>query len=218
MRPAFSTGNTVSVEVRDADASDLPTLIGIASEAYRDDPLIGYFVRDDSRQSAALRRLFDFCLREQALPHGQVTMTRDGSACAAWLPPAKAKPSISLVQQIALLPRMAQICSLARVPRLLATMRLLERHHPAGPPHHYLYLLAVLPDRQGRGLGSALLQAGLRAIDRSGSDVYLETASARNIALYRRHGFAVTGEARLPSDGPRLWFLWREPQGSSAHS
>jgi ribosomal protein S18 acetylase RimI-like enzyme len=213
MPAASPSGDTVSIEVRDADASDLSTLIEITSKAYRADPLIGYFVRNDSARSDGLRRLFDYCLREQALAHGQVTMTRDGSACAAWLPPAQARPTMSLVEQIALLPRMARICSLARVPRLLATMRLLERHHPAGPPHHYLYVLAVVPERQGQGLGSALLRAGLRAIDQTCAATYLETASERNLALYRRHGFVVTGEARLPFDGPRLWFLWREPPG-----
>ena len=213
MLRASPTGETAAIELRDADASNLSTLIEITSRAYRSDPLIDYFVRDDSGRSDGLHGLFDFCLREQALAHGQVTMTWDGSACAAWLPPADPWPTMSLIQQIALLPRMTRICSLARVPRLLATMRLLERHHPSGPPHHYLYLLAVLPERQGQGLGSALLQAGLRAIDRARGATYLETASERNLALYRRHGFVVTGEARLPSDGPRLWFLWRAPSG-----
>jgi len=55
-------------------------------------------------------------------------------------------------------------------------------------------------------------KAGLRAIDRARA-TYLETASERNVALYRRHGFGITGEARLPFDGPTLWFLWREPSG-----
>jgi ribosomal protein S18 acetylase RimI-like enzyme len=201
-----------SIDVRDADASDLAALIDITSKAYRADPLISYFVRDDSRQSDGLRRLFDFCLREQALAHGQVTMTRDARACAAWLPPADTRPTMSPVEQVALLPRMARICSVARVPRLLATMRLLEQQHPSGPPHHYLYLLAVVPERQGQGSGSALLQAGLRTIDRAGTATYLETASERNLAFYRRHGFVVTGQARLPFDGPTVWFLWREPR------
>ena len=200
------------IELRDAEAADLAALIETTSRAYRADPLIRYYVRDDARQADGLRRLFDFCLREQALPHGQVTMTRDGSGCAAWLPPANARASMSLLEQLLLLPRMARICSPARVPRLLATMRLLERHHPTAPPHHYLYLLGVLPERQRQGLGSALLQAGLRPIDQAGAATYLETASERNLAFYRRHGFAVTGEAPLPSGGPTVWFLWREPQ------
>jgi ribosomal protein S18 acetylase RimI-like enzyme len=200
-----------AIELRNADAADLPTLIEIASEAYRADPLISYFVRSDARRSEALRQLFDFCLREQALAHGHVTMTRDGKACAAWMPPA-VRPVMPLVQQLTLLPRMAHICSLGRVPRLAAVMRLLERRHPSQPPHHYLYLLAVAPERQGQGLGSALLQAGLRAIDRARAATYLETATERNLALYERHGFVVTGEAHLPFAGPKLWFLWREPQ------
>ncbi len=201
-----------AIELRDADPSDLAILIETTSQAYRADPLLRYFVRADERQGDGLRRLLDFCLREQALPHGHVSMIPDGSGCAAWLPPTKAGASISLLEQLLLLPRMVRICSAARVPRLLATMRLLERHHPTAPPHHYLYLLAVLPERQQQGLGSALLQAGLRSIDRAGAATYLETASERNLAFYRRHGFVVTGEARLPFDGPKLWFLWREPQ------
>jgi ribosomal protein S18 acetylase RimI-like enzyme len=204
-------GPQPAIGIRAAGAADLPTLIEIASEAYRADPLISYFVRRDARRYQALHQLFDFCLREQALAHGHVTMTHDGKACAAWLPP-EARPTLPLVEQIALLPRMVRICSLGRVPRLAAALSLLERHHPSEPPHHYLYLLAVVPERQGEGLGSALLQAGLRAIDRARAATYLETATARNLALYERHGFAVTGEARLPFGGPKLWFLWREPQ------
>jgi ribosomal protein S18 acetylase RimI-like enzyme len=199
------------IGIRDAGAADLPALIEIASAAYRADPLISYFVRNDARRSEALRQLFDFCLREQALAHGHVTMTEDGKACAAWLPP-EARPTMPLAQQLTLLPRMARICSLGRVARLAAVLSLLERHHPSEPPHHYLYLLAVVPERQGQGLGSALLQAGLRTIDRARAATYLETATERNLALYERHGFAVTGETRLPSDGPKLWFLWRAPQ------
>jgi ribosomal protein S18 acetylase RimI-like enzyme len=197
--------------MRAADAADLPTLIETASRAYAADPLIGYFVRDDAARSDGLRRLFDFCLREEAMAHGQVTMTCDGSGCAAWLSPSRSRPTTSLIEQIALLPRMAGVCSLPRVPRLLATMRLLERHHPAEPPHHYLYLLAVVPERQRRGLGSALLRQGLGAIDRARAATYLETASERNLTFYRRHGFEVTGDARLPLGGPKVWFLWREP-------
>lgn len=200
------------IELRDADITDLATLIETTSQAYGADPLIRYYVRADARQADGLRRLFDLCLREQALPHGEVVMTRDGSGCAAWLPPAHASASMSLLEQILLLPRMVRICSPARVPRLLATMRLLERHHPTAPPHHYLYLLAVLPERQRQGVGSALLQAGLRSIDQARAATYLETASEGNLAFYRRHGFVVTGEARLPFDGPTVWFLWREPQ------
>src|SRR5580700_7629051 len=42
----------------------------------------------------------------------------------------------------------------------------LERWHPAGP-HQYLAVLAVRPDRQGRGTGTALLRAQHEILDRS---------------------------------------------------
>jgi hypothetical protein len=44
-----------------------------------------------------------------------------------------------------------------------------------------------------------------------GTPAYLEASSARNRALYERHGFEVTEELSLPKGGPPIWLMWREP-------
>jgi ribosomal protein S18 acetylase RimI-like enzyme len=83
--------------------------------------------------------------------------------------------------------------------------------HPEEPPHFYLLAIGTVPDAQGRGLGSALLDEVLPRCDRQGLGAYLEATSARSAALYERHGFRTTGEYTLP-DGPTSYLMWREPR------
>jgi GNAT superfamily N-acetyltransferase len=85
----------------------------------------------------------------------------------------------------------------------------LEAGHPV-QPHHYLAFLAVRPDQQGRGVGSALLDRHHARLDAAGLPAYLEANALRNRDLYLRHGYRVRSVIELP-DGPLLWTMWRSP-------
>lgn len=85
----------------------------------------------------------------------------------------------------------------------------LEAHHPMDP-HHYLAFLAVRPDRQNQGIGSALLDRHHARLDPAGIPAYLEANDPRNRDLYLRHGYVTRAVIRLP-DGPPVWSMWREP-------
>ena len=82
--------------------------------------------------------------------------------------------------------------------------------HPRAP-HHYLRVIGCDPDKQGRGVGSALLAPALARCDERGEPAYLESSNERNLPFYRRHGFEVTGEVTTYL-GPKAWFMWREPR------
>ena len=82
--------------------------------------------------------------------------------------------------------------------------------HPE-EPHWYLPFVGTRPDRQSRGLGSAVMRPVLDACDVAGLPAYLEATSERVARLYARHGFMIAGEIELP-DGPSLWPMWREPR------
>ena len=56
----------------------------------------------------------------------------------------------------------------------------------------YLGLLSVSPQRQGRGLGSVLLEAGLARCDAEVGLAYLESSNPRNVPLYERFGFVAS--------------------------
>ncbi|WP_227747332.1 GNAT family N-acetyltransferase [Paraburkholderia franconis] len=82
--------------------------------------------------------------------------------------------------------------------------------HPVGRRFWYLGVLGVEPDRQGSGVGSALLTTGLRLCDQNKVGSYLETAEPRNLPFYSAFGFDVLSTSE-PAEEPRVWSMWREP-------
>lgn len=86
--------------------------------------------------------------------------------------------------------------TLRSIPHLLAIDGWQGRNHLAGP-HHYLYVLGVEPQLQGRGVGGALLGKIDVEADRDGVPAYLETDKEENLAVYRRHGYEVVLEETL---------------------
>ena len=72
--------------------------------------------------------------------------------------------------------------------------------------------VTVLPDRQGRGIGSAALCVALQRTDKLGLAVFLCTQEERNVRFYSRLGFEVIADERCPfGDGYRNWMMLREP-------
>jgi ribosomal protein S18 acetylase RimI-like enzyme len=102
----------------------------------------------------------------------------------------------------------------ARGPLVARGLLGIERAHPPMPKHFYLAALGVAPARQGKGLGSRLMQPVLELCDADRVPAYLESSKESNIAFYARHGFRVTREIALPR-GPTIYAMWREPLGVS---
>lgn len=79
-------------------------------------------------------------------------------------------------------------------------------------PHAYLFVLGVLPEFQGRGVGSALLRAFCERADAEGLPCYLETDKESSVRLYRSHGFGIEREIDIaPLDGLHTWLMLRGP-------
>ena len=74
-------------------------------------------------------------------------------------------------------------------------------------PHWHLGPIAVLPERQGQGIGTRLLRRFCEEVDRAGDGAYLETDKPENVRLYQRFSFTVT--ARQTLFGVVTWIMWR---------
>lgn len=190
-------------------------MAGVLARAFFDDPVFTWVLRGDTRRMKVLRRGFELFLRRVWMAEEQTFTTAGVAGVAVWEPPGRWKHGLG--EQLRLLPAMLAVFK-RHSPRVLRALTVLEGGHPAETahaPHYYLPFLGVDPLWQGRGLGGALLAPVLQRCDREDVPAFLEASSARNRALYERHGFAVTEEFALARGAPPQWRMWREPRQST---
>jgi GNAT superfamily N-acetyltransferase len=191
--------------IRKADPADLPALGYALGAAFHDDPVLSWIIPDEARRRARLTPLMELFAR-RFQPHGENHLNESATGAAVWAPPGAEFSQQDDERFEAALVALAGD-DIARATRV---MELLDANHPTGVPHWYLMLLGVIPERQGRGIGSALLRSVLDRADREGSPAYLEATSRLNRALYERHGFVTIGELTV-ADCPPLYAMWRPP-------
>jgi ribosomal protein S18 acetylase RimI-like enzyme len=194
--------------VRRAGAADLPTLTGMLTRAFHDDPVARWGCPDDALRPWMLKR-FHAARDRQMLREGEIWMTEGGESAACWAAPDGWRSSIR--DDLAFAGAMLRPSLMRRAPLVGYGLLGMEKRHPPEPPHWYLSTLGTEPAAQGRGLGTAVLAPVLEECDRDGVGAYLESSKESNIAYYARFGFRVTEEVRLPR-GPRVWLMWRDPR------
>jgi ribosomal protein S18 acetylase RimI-like enzyme len=194
--------------IRKASIDDVPELADALARAFHDDPGFSHLLPDPADRTRRLRVFFDTELRGTGIPLGLTWTTDDLAGGAVWMPPDKWR--VPVTTTIRELRPMARVFG-RRLPLAFRSRLRMEARHPGKPSHGYLLMMGVAPDRQGRGLGTALLEPGLGSLDGARTPAYLEASSTRSRELYRRNGFKVIGQLGLPSGGPPLWLMWREP-------
>jgi ribosomal protein S18 acetylase RimI-like enzyme len=193
------------MSVRRATPDDRPAVVEVLSSALRDEPMV-WWPLGAHGDGDVLRSLFDI-LTDAYLPLGAFWVSDDLAGVAAWLAPPDAQ-------------RFSEI----EVP---TRQRIRPLTDDAGsrydifwdwigtgiPPEpcFFLDMLAVRPDAQGRGVGRALVDDGLRRAFAARAPAFLETATPGNVALYEHLGFRVVGMEEPPGGGPTVWFMRADP-------
>jgi ribosomal protein S18 acetylase RimI-like enzyme len=137
---------------------------------------------------------------------GDVICARDGSQVVGVMRMVKwpecQKPPISTAM---LIPALIFIGGAAL--RVRKFRKIWVEHDP-DKPHWHIDPLCVLPERQGQGIGSKLLQYFCDRVDKENQLGYLETDQEANVRLYNRFGFEVREEG--PIFGVQNYYMWRE--------
>jgi ribosomal protein S18 acetylase RimI-like enzyme len=100
-----------------------------------------------------------------------------------------------------------------REDRLDAAFAMFEKMGSSHPeePHWYLPMIGVDPAHRAHGYGSQLMKHALERCDRERKVAYLESSNSRNLSLYIRHGFEITGTIQV-GDSPPLFPMVRKPR------
>lgn len=198
--------------VRVARSNELDTASAVLTDAFVDEAGLNYWLRQDARKDPARRQFFDAVVRKALNPKRDLWVAdRDGAVMgsAVWLAPGLKAFDFPWWRELFYTPLFLSIAGVAGMDRARDLGRRLAANHPS-VPHAHLQFLGVSSSAQGQGVGSAILKETLAPLDASGTVGYLEASTERNVALYARHGFEVTGEFELP--GLHFWCMTRMPR------
>jgi len=188
--------------VKTATSADTDKCVALIALAFSNDPAARWAYKDPAaylEHFPSFIRAFGCSAFDYHAAHHI-----EGSAAALWIPPGVEPDEGPL---IALVERSVPADDLADV---LAVFGQMGEAHPQ-EPHWYLPLIGTDPAQQGRGHGSTLLRHALAICDADRVPAYLEATSPRNVALYQRHGFEITGTIQA-GDSPTITPMMRQPR------
>jgi GNAT superfamily N-acetyltransferase len=201
-RPGARPGHRVFRTSAEAGIDELSAVIAVA---FHDLAVSRWLITDPGDRRARYPGYFRLHV-ESAMEHGAVYTTPEHDAVALWFEnTGPAVPPDSYPGQLAAItgPWADQFRGFDHE---------LDVHHPAGILHHHLAILAVRPDRQRLGIGTALLDAHHMRLDLARIPAYLEASGQDTHRIYLAHGYTDNGTPiQLPA-GPVMHPMWRPPQ------
>ncbi|MBL8543894.1 MAG: GNAT family N-acetyltransferase [Hyphomonadaceae bacterium] len=199
--------------VRPAHDGEETSIAAVLSDAFVDEDGLNYWLKQGEEKERSRARFFAAAVEDAVHPERTLWLAEGQTAplgAAIWLSPGQKAYDLTFWKQIALTPLMLSIAGMSGMARGFALAEKLEHHHPR-EPHAHLVFLGVAPAAQGQGVGSAILKSTLAPLDAGGVTAFLEATTERNVALYQRHGFEITGEIVVPSLHVRC--MTRKPRG-----
>jgi GNAT superfamily N-acetyltransferase len=206
-------GPDCQIDDRRLRGNDLREASELACRAFDDGPYFK-FVFPDERQRARGVRIIHHTAFAHSGRGSRIRTVRDSRnrivGLSLWLTTGNHPQSVTT--QLTQLPGALRSCYFR--PSVLKTglayARATEPLHPK-EPHWYLNVLMVDPAVQGQGVGTALMDEALAAVDSEGVGAYLETNNESNVHYYAKFKFQLSETLRPVPDAPARYTLWREP-------
>jgi len=186
-----------------ATSADAQQCITVLTQAFSNDPPCRWLWPDQQQYLEAFPR-FAQAFGGSAVTLGTAYYHTDYLGVALWLPPGAGPDEKTVVQVI------QETVADELQEAAFSIFEQMEGYHPR-EAHWHLSLIGVNPTHQGKGIGSALLNQVLPALDDQQVLTYLEATSPQNVTLYERHGFEVLGRIQV-ADAPPITPMLRTPR------
>lgn len=197
-------------QVIQAQPKDANILSRVIALSFHDLAPSAWLIPDTGERSRILPGYFRLFV-DDALDRGYIYTNAERNAVALWFPVAPdGKPEQGDYDT-----RLAAVTG-PWVDRFRLFDTLLAKHHPGGLDHDHLAILAVHPDHQRRGIGSALLAEHHDRLDAGDPQraAYLEASDATTRQLYLRHGYTDLGDPIALPAGPCMYPMLRRTPGA----
>ena len=193
------------IAVRPAGADRLPVLASLFGRAFVDEPMMCWPMGAVPDRVESFTRCFALFL-EAGLEEGLVSEADKAIGASVWIPPGRFE---SWADHPWNQPRIHALTEDGGL-RYDEFWRWVETRSPSEPLWQ-LDSIAVDPRLQGQGIGGALILEGQARARAEGMGAFLSTGTKRNVSIYERYGFRLTGDAHAPEGGPRIWFMRWDP-------
>ena len=204
-----------SLTVRQLQREELVNAAQLVGRGMSDNPanVRAFGMQDRERRSLALARFFVPVLQGLYLRGSILGAFANGTlvgVCGIGRP-GLCQPAF--LEKLRVLPAVVRGNSLSTPLRVLRWAGEWARRDPP-EPHWHLGPVAVDPQWQGHGIGTAMLSAFCAIVDDCRSLSYLETDKSENVRFYEKFGFRVVARAEVL--GVANWFMERPGDGSQA--
>lgn len=178
------------------------------ARAFQDDPAWEWVLPSARRRAALLPWLFR--VNFEVTDAEPWTTAGAVLGCARWLGPGPPRMHVTPMLR-ALVSTPVRLREATQ--RFFAYGRAVEAMRVAASPGPHWYLAGIGVDVGSRhqGIGSALLEPGMRHSTEDRIPCTLLTNNEENVAFYANRGFEVVREGRTPDEGPAAWVMHRLP-------
>lgn len=183
----------------------------LLARVFQHAPDMTYLLGNESRAFQKRTLRFYQAIIRTGLLYGETYTSPELAGLAVWIKPENNNITLGILLRTRLL---VSLLALGPGPatRFMKSANYLEKlqKEVISEPHWILIQLGVEPRKQGKGLGSWLVQPVLDKADAGGVPCYVESADERNLSFYKRHGFEVRRTGQVPGGGPQGWILIRD--------
>ncbi len=190
----YSASQQIADQIKTVSIANQKNAIAALVLAFSNDPALRWMY-PDSHQFLTYFPRFAKAFGGKAFEQGTAYAIDDYSGAALWFP-----PNVEIDEE-ALVELLQESVSETIQDDLFAVFEQMGSFHP-NEPHWYLPLIGVEPIQQGKGYGSALMQAALMQCDRDQTPAYLESSNPANIPFYERHGFELLEMIQVRTSPP----------------
>jgi GNAT superfamily N-acetyltransferase len=181
-------------EIRLAERNDKATAVKILTKSFKYDPHIRWLLEKTSHRDK-LEIIINYVV-DETFGKGAIYLTNDNLGVALWHSAKKEKFTFEYIKRNLLF---LFKLGISTVYRNLKSLKISHAHFPRKQGFCYLYLIGVLPEGQGKGLASKLMNPVLDHCRGNQIPVFLETANPKNVEIYQKKGFHLIDRFRTTS-------------------
>lgn len=186
-----------------AGLDDKATVLKILLKSFKNDPYMNWLLKESNRRDKH-KVIIEFVV-DETFRKGEIYLSDDYRATALWNSEKKEKISFNYIwRNLSFLFKFGIKATVS----IIKKDKFTHDQYPKESAFYHLFLIGVLPEVQGKGLASELINPMIENKIKNSIPLYLETANPVNVEIYKKKGFSVFKS--VDRDDITIYFMRRQ--------